>query len=79
MIISNISSSFYIINLQVSDNAVSIGLLKGSIDSLKKAMEDGFASLREEVTRLHEDFKNETEAIKAQLQNDMKLKTTWTL
>ena len=41
--------------------------LKGSIDSLKKAMEDGFASLREEVTRLREDFKNETEAMKAQL------------
>ena len=32
---------------------------KGSIDSLKKAMEDGFSSLREEVTKLREDFKNE--------------------
>lgn len=41
--------------------------VKGSIDSLKKVMEDGFASLREEVTKLREDFKNETEAMKDQL------------
>ena len=30
-------------------------------------MEDGFASLREEVTRLCKDFQNETEAMKAHL------------
>ena len=30
-------------------------------------MEDGFASLREEVTKLREDFKNETEAMKDRL------------
>ena len=41
--------------------------VKGSIDSLKKVMEDGFARLREEVTKLREDFKNETEAMKDQL------------
>ena len=41
--------------------------VKGSIDSLKKVMEDGFASLHEEVTKLREDFKNETKATKDQL------------
>ena len=51
--------------------------LKGSIDSLKKAMEDGFASLREEVTRLREDFKSETEAMKAQL-NTLEQSITFT-
>ena len=35
--------------------------------SLRKAMEDGFATLHEEVTKLREDFKIETDAMKDQL------------
>ena len=35
--------------------------------SLRKAIEDDFATLHEEVTKLREDFKNDTDAMKDQL------------